>query len=853
MVSTSKSKKEIIDFLWDWAQTQGNWAELLIHKIVSSESELTTEDRQEVYNYFLQSINLLTGLPPVDNIKPKYSSASKQIDLISISEITGVNRLAKNQTIDFSKNLTVIFGENGTGKTGYSRILKALGFSYDLNNIILSNVFVPAESKSAKLMYKANDIENTFLWNGKNQNEDLENISVFNNSCVQISLSDRQLIVSPMGFHLFNLVSVELNELSKLHDSKIKSYPISVNCIENLNIATPQYAFVKSISGSSSEQKLSELSIYTNTQEEELKDKETELVNLNKTLLETEVQNINASILELEGILAKINYANKLLTDIEWQSAISLKKQISELESRTKIGIKDIAIKHGISFCDTTQFQSFISAAEEYIKIIEEPANSKYPKDGDRCIYCLQPLEKSAKILVDSYRNLLNDHTQEELSNLKNAKSELLLQIIEIETNHVLHQPTFGIDNEKKAVQPTELVEYNKKLSELISIFTKEDFSEGSVFTFDYSKYIRFISEKIDSLRILLKTKSDSIQNISSKESTLKYLISELKDRKLLSAKFEEIKSVINNHKILTSLNSKGNVFSTYTLSKKTTEARDHLVKMNFETAFYFELKELRKSDIKIDLNFGTDKGTSKLIPRIKAHPLLEVLSEGEQKAIALAEFLTELQLDNIKAPVIFDDPVNSLDHKIIDDVARRLIKLSIERQVVIFTHSILLFNSILYFSKQPSYKEILFRLYNSKNEYTVTGYISDAEENKLTEYIKNINKLINSTPKDRPESEVAEDGYGYLRSSIELFVEQIILQNTIRRYQKNVALTQFVKVDGSLIDKHKDKLNEIFERCCGFIKGHSNPSVVQNDPRLIDLEEDFNDFNQIKDEFPKS
>ena len=77
-------------------------------------------------------------------------------------------------------------------------------------------------------------------------------------------------------------------------------------------------------------------------------------------------------------------------------------------------------------------------------------------------------------------------------------------------------------------------------------------------------------------------------------------------------------------------------------------------------------------------------------------------LSIDQQKAIALAEFLTELQLEKIKAPVIFDDPVNSLDHNIIDEVARRLMNLSSERQIVVFTHSVLLFNSLLFFSNQP-------------------------------------------------------------------------------------------------------------------------------------------------------
>jgi len=68
---------------------------------------------------------------------------------------------------------------------------------------------------------------------------------------------------------------------------------------------------------------------------------------------------------------------------------------------------------------------------------------------------------------------------------------------------------------------------------------------------------------------------------------------------------------------------------------------------------------------------------------------LSDILSEGEQKAIALAEFLTELQLDLGRSPVIFDDPVNSLDHRMIDEVAKRLIRLSKTRQLSILTDSI--------------------------------------------------------------------------------------------------------------------------------------------------------------------
>ena len=40
------------------------------------------------------------------------------------------------------------------------------------------------------------------------------------------------------------------------------------------------------------------------------------------------------------------------------------------------------------------------------------------------------------------------------------------------------------------------------------------------------------------------------------------------------------------------------------------------------------------------------------------------VLSEGEQKIIALADFIAEMQLSEVNKGIILDDPVTSLDEK---------------------------------------------------------------------------------------------------------------------------------------------------------------------------------------------
>ena len=56
--------------------------------------------------------------------------------------------------------------------------------------------------------------------------------------------------------------------------------------------------------------------------------------------------------------------------------------------------------------------------------------------------------------------------------------------------------------------------------------------------------------------------------------------------------------------------------------------------------------------------------------------PLQAVLSEGEQTALGLAGFLTEVESDSTGSAVVFDDPVTSLDHVRRERMARRIVEL---------------------------------------------------------------------------------------------------------------------------------------------------------------------------------
>lgn len=849
MSSTTQNKKAIVDFLWDWTTNLGEWSKLLIHKIVTTESPLSDAEREKIFNYFLQSIQLYSGLPDLNIDKPTYNPTSDKIELESLSEISGVNRLAKDQTIDFSKNITVIYGENGTGKTGYSRILKNLGFSYDKYETILPNIHEEAKAQSATVSYKANGASKSFTWDGQNTDSQLENISVFNSNCVKFSLADRKLIVSPIGFHLFQLVSEELNRLTELFRFKTADHSTEIAWLDNLRPESPQYNFISSLSAASTEQKLIELSEFNSTHKENLEKMESELANLNKALLQSEIQGMDNQIKELNLIIGSVENSKKTINPKSWQALIKLNNEITELEMQTKSGIKDIATERGIEFYETKEFNSFVQAAESYIKIID---TFDYPNNGDTCIYCLQPLDSSAVKLLRSYRALLNDKTQEKLDALLKEKAKLIQDVQQVETSLILHYPSFGIDDNGAVIQPKEITSYNKSLSDLKIAFTTDASEVNSSFTFDYQDMLDFLIEKRTKINDARTKKLEVFENIATKEAMLKKVINELKDRKYLSLKLAGLRKVIDNHKVKKTLQNKDSVFSTNSISRQTSLARQALIQQNFQDLFEEELIAFKKSNIKIDYVFKTDRGNSKVFQTISNHALADVLSEGEQKAIALAEFLTELQLDNTIAPVIFDDPVNSLDHKIIDQVVKRLIELSKTRQVVVFSHSILLLNSFIQQSKLDHHRQTVdFKFHSVKVNFGVTGVLDDVEEiNSFSYYKKKLNNVLNTKMEGQNEATLAAEGYGHLRSAIEVSVERELLKDTITRYGKGVSFPAFLRIDGAKINESKIKLNDIYEKCCVSIEGHSSPEQIQATPTIYELKMDFDEFIKIRKEY---
>lgn len=859
-MSTTEAKRDVIDFLWAWAESAGNWAKLLLHKVVSKEDALIEDDRKEIYMAFLHDIGLATEEKKIPEItRPRFSTSEVDIELVKISNVCGVNRLASGQLLEFSPNMTVVYGENGSGKTGYGRVLKNFGYCYDTKTKIHPDVNGDCNCKQSVLIdYKAGGSDQVFTWDGANECIDLAGVSFFNNNCVHLSLdAERHLLVSPIGFHLFAVLIDELAALTKFHKDRIDFLDTSLSWQESLNEGTEVQKLVSSLSKDTKDEEITPLASFTEEHEADLKATKEEIKKVNKDLIEKNILELNQFVSDLNRIKTVVEgHKNQITEKLITEFASNL-SELEKLKSKEQVGIKDIVEKKGVELYDSPEFMAFIKAADQYITKLNK---KDYPSsDEEVCVYCQQKLSDNSSLeLLKSYRKVLNDTTQQDIQQVQGKIKSLSDKIIAISEDNKFHLAVFGADEKSVAIQPDFLKTYNTTIRDFKKLIAGQDTKtiEAYKMLIPFDNTISFLGEKITSLEEDLEGKKETLATLQEVESSLQKAINELEDRKKFSEKIADVNTVISRLKIKHALEINTNKFSSRAISTKTTAARSELVEKKFRSTFDTELKNFRRSTTPVGMNFKTDKGQYKIVQSISdRYKLNEILSEGEQKAIALAEFLAELQFDKRKSPAVFDDPVTSLDHKIIEEVARRLLKLSKERQVVIFTHSILLLNSIRQLSSSPLYSGINLIMYEVQKDEKNTGYlqqIRSPKEESFSNIKKEINNLFNLPAKERDEQRdrLAAKGYGSLRSAIEVLVEMHMLCGTVKRYQRNVAVTNFEKIKTDKIDQHRERLSSIFSRCCGFIEGHTNPEEIVDKPDLDSLKIDFDEVLIISKDF---
>jgi energy-coupling factor transporter ATP-binding protein EcfA2 len=278
-----------------------------------------------------------------------------------------------------------------------------------------------------------------------------------------------------------------------------------------------------------------------------------------------------------------------------------------------------------------------------------------------------------------------------------------------------------------------------------------------------------------------------------------------------------------------------------------------------------------RNHKIKVELvSRGAEKGRAyhqvALKGAVQSKKTGEVLSEGEFRVVSLAAFLADLSSWNKILPFIFDDPITSLDHKYEKMVANRLVQLSLERQVIVFTHRLafaqLLVSSIDEYNKnqleleQPhpiDLKQVELRNRPLGEPVNPTYHGATKMKNALNN-LKNRDIALLKKLYKNGEYESYDNGIKSLCSDFRKIVEQGIetdlLSKIVTRfgYSVNTLRLKYLYI---ISPRDVDLFNNMMTKYSAYEHSQSTERPVEL-PELSNIEADVDTFITWCDDFGK-
>jgi hypothetical protein len=146
------------------------------------------------------------------------------VALTSVTHHRGVNALASEQTVAFGPQLTIVFGQNAAGKSGYTRILKRACRSRAAEDILGNVLGDDAPFKpQATIRYRERDNEFELAWGSETPHSNiLSAVSVFDAHCVPVYLRDKtDVAFRPFSLDVFDKLSAVCTQVRVHLDAEL--------------------------------------------------------------------------------------------------------------------------------------------------------------------------------------------------------------------------------------------------------------------------------------------------------------------------------------------------------------------------------------------------------------------------------------------------------------------------------------------------------------------------------------------------------------------------------------------------------------------------------------------------------
>ncbi|RMV29339.1 hypothetical protein ALP12_200503 [Pseudomonas savastanoi pv. phaseolicola] len=726
---------------------------------------------------------------------------------MAIKEIANVNALADGGSVPIAlAGLTVIYGENGAGKSGYSRVFKHACRARDRREPILPNANLdPKNVGVAQAVFEAviDGVATDLHWQyGVSAPEPLSDISIFDTHCARAYIDNHgDFAYAPYGLDILEGLASVCNKLKlRATQEKTANAPSDAAYTALAKERTAVAAVLNGIPTTTKPEHIETLVTLSQIEQDRF-------TLLSKTLAEADpkkkAQALHQKAARLSGLKDRIATAVSLIDD----EKVNLLKQLID-KSKTAKAAADLAAAEfkqtpgQLAGTGGEEWKVLFEAAQVFAKV-SHPDHEfpRFPEDA-ACPLCQNRLgEEGAARLI--YFEAFIKQEAEQAAKKARETATTAYRAVQKATLDLMFRD--GLVEELTEIDPrlaAECSSMQERLNTRHSLVLRAaaaDLEWEGVLTLPADPrpgLVRIIESLLAQAAALAATADERVRAemmTEKQEFDARIRLSEIKAAVL---------EAMNKHEICRKLQACIDSSDTRAISRKSTELSRTIASQELADALNEELKRLKVHQLQVVMKPESPGGRTqfKLILQLPGGGTPSaILSEGEQRAIAIASFLAEIKLGKGCGGIVLDDPVSSLDHRRRWEVAERLAIESLTRQVIVFTHDIY-FLCIL----EQKVEELGAELTKNYIRRTAQGYGVHSQDlpfdvlgtkdrlGRLRQELVEIRRAQKDGDDDEHRRLTAAC-YGRLRLAWERCVEEVLLNGSVQRFGEGVS-TQRLK-----------------------------------------------------------
>lgn len=835
---------KVLQEILAWSADRPSWQRDALRRLIAN-GELSDDDIRDLTEICKGDHGLAEKVdadPLAKEHVPGPEGAASPVSLESIFHHQGVNALAEDQTLKFAPGLTIVYGDNGAGKTGYIRILKQACRARGRERILGNVVSGAAPPKLAvNIKYKVGEEPNAREWVGGDADEFISRVSIFDTQCAAVYLNEStDVAFLPFGLDLFDkLVRACKGVRARL---EMEQRALNTNALAAIIPLIPQGTAASKLAGSiTSLTKPEAVTAMTCLSPEEtvrLEFLDKSLQDLQANDPATLVAHLGLRVKRVRALADHLRRLESALSDADI-AAVFNTRQEGRRKSEEAKRLRDATFpQEMLPGTGGDQWKAMWESSRVFSEQQAYPGKP-FPvtEDGSKCVLCQQELDHAASHRLRQFQDFATSTTEKELGQLRHEFAQRRsvfgsLKTTTDGTDEILTE--LRLEHEAAAVEIAAAIAQNetRRAAVVAALTDDRDLSADC-------PALASASQKAQTIASEIEERVKSLRNSASADTRKKLTdeAQELRARVLLGKHEQAILDEIDKKKRFAAYGQCMDETRPTAITQKSSALTKAVVSESLKNRFREELKTLEFNHVEVELKEqGGAEGVfyhKLILTRNPGIDVPKVVSEGEQRCISIAAFFAELSTADDPSAIVFDDPVSSLDFQWRNAVARRLVAESKSRQVIVFTHDVVFLLALKQCAEEIDVEPLDQHVRRQSNGAGVCveelPWVAMPVKGKIG-YLKNrwqtADKLSRSGDQDAYQVQ-AKYLYGLLREAWERALEEVLLGGVVERYRPSVQtqrlapLSDITKADCKTVETAMTK-------CSTWLPGHDQAAAAR-------------------------